>query len=179
MDGGGFYLSDTPDQWSAGWGANLVRAANWVKLRCVQTGIVFIHLNTHLDHESELARVNGSRLILERLDLLHGGTLPVIVTADFNALPGSESHRAYLEHGYRDTFTENGARAMVNTFHGFQGPAFEGAGVRIDWILVSDGAAQRFTTRSCEVIMDAGPPIYPSDHYPVLAELDLCATRGA
>jgi hypothetical protein len=31
--------------------------------------------------------------------------------------------------------------------------------------------AQPLTVQCCEVIRDAEPPLYPSDHYPVLAEL--------
>lgn len=38
VDGGSFFLSETPDRWSTGWGARLTRVANWARLRSRQTG---------------------------------------------------------------------------------------------------------------------------------------------
>ncbi|HRF98947.1 MAG TPA: hypothetical protein PLZ51_27240, partial [Aggregatilineales bacterium] len=58
------------------------------------------------------------------------------------------------------------------TFHNFLGEAYPPLAVRIDWILVGGGTKQ-FTTHSCDIIRDAEPPIFPSDHYPILAELSL------
>lgn len=171
---GGFYLSETPDVWSLGWGANLVRAVNWVKLRCRQTGLEFIYLNTHLDHESERARVNSARLILNRLPVIREERLPVIITADFNTAPNSPVYQTFLAGGCRDTYTEAGHTdtADVNTFHDFQGESYAQEKMRMDWILFQDGADRRFTVKACDILLDAEPPVYPSDHYPVVARLE-------
>lgn len=171
---GGFYQSETPDEWSRSWGASLVRAANWVKLRCKQTGQVFIHLNTHLDHEVELARCNSAKLLVERLSAVREGHLPVIITGDFNALPASETYQTFIEAGYRDTFTAAGHHEGegTSTFHGFKGKDYELSNMRIDWILLRDGDHSRFTVRACAILRDAELPLYPSDHYPVLAQLE-------
>src|SRR5919202_2091973 len=97
---GGFWLSETPDQYSASWDTACLRAANWVRFRCREDGAEFLHLNTHLDHVSEPARVEGSKLVLRQLDELAGDRLPVILTADFNCNPESNAYRLYRDGGF-------------------------------------------------------------------------------
>ncbi len=92
--------------------------------------------------------------------------------ADSNALPGSEAYCIFIDAGYADTYTTAGTNGKVNTYHGFKGADFDGDNLRIDWIMTRAGA-RSFTTRRCIVVTDAAPPLYPSDHYPVLAELEL------
>ncbi len=41
---------------------------------------------------------------------------------------------------------------------------------RVDWIMVRSGQ-QSVQTTSCTIVRDAEPPVYVSDHYPVLAEV--------
>lgn len=175
VDKGGFYLSDTPDEWSYGWDSPLVRAVNWVHLRETDSGIEFVHCNTHYNHERDNhhSRTMSSRLIVEQLAALDDA-LPKLVTADFNALPTSDAYHAYTEAGYVDTWRAAGHNDDPNTFHGFKGDAManEWSGARIDWILTKDGA-QSFVTKTCEIIHDAEPPVYTSDHYPVQARVDL------
>jgi exonuclease III len=48
-----------------------------------------------------------------------------------------------------------------------------GAGaIRIDWILLRDGRL-RWTVAACDLLYDAEPPLYSSDHFPLLADLAL------
>ncbi len=178
-EAGGFWLSRTPERHSGDWETDCIRVANWVVFRPVGDGADFLHLNTHLDHVSELARVEGSKLILRRLAGLGEGNPPVIVTGDFNALPGSPAYRLFLEAGFTDTFLAagDGDAEEADTFHQFKGADFAAVRwadrpVRIDWILTRDGN-RRLHARSCAIVRDAEPPVYPSDHYPVLAELEL------
>ena len=184
---GGFWLSETPERYSASWDTRCLRAANWVRFRCRDGGADFLHLNTHLDHVSELARVEGSKLLLRQLDQLAAGDLPVILTADFNCNPTSAAYRLYREGGFVDAYLAagDGDGPGSNTFHGFAGrqhdPRVALNDGRIDWVLVRDSrdGARRFQVRSCAIVRDAAPPLYPSDHYPVLAELRLEAATGA
>lgn len=184
VDGGTFFLSETPDRRSLGWGARLTRVANWVRLRETESGQAFVLLNTHLDHESHLARLEGSRLIVRRLDALADpADAATIVTGDFNdpviALPGLDLAPervmpVYTAAGFRDTFAEAGHADApnANTFHNFAGEEAARYALRLDWILVRDGA-QRAETRAIEIVRDAAPPLYPSDHYPVVADFAL------
>ncbi|WP_053057823.1 endonuclease/exonuclease/phosphatase family protein [Rubrobacter aplysinae] len=175
LDGGGFWLSETPDERSRSWGSSHVRSASWARFRTPH-GAEFVHLNTHLDHESGEARVEGSRLILRRLEELTGGTLPAIVTGDFNCNPGYRTYQMYEEAGYSDAHRLVG-NPPENTFHRFAGQDFtprrRDSEARLDWVLVRDGSERRWETRSCSVVRDEVPPVYPSDHYPVVAELVL------
>ena len=179
LDSGGFWLSETPGRYSASWGTRVVRSANWVRLRFSETGLNFLHLNTHLDHVSSLARVEGSYLILRKLAQLLEDELPVVVTGDFNCRPGTPVYRNFVEGGFVDTYLAAGNEDTVdaNTFHGFKGTSYRekrpGLGPRrIDWILLKDPLGGiRAVSHSIVRDHDEGSAVYPSDHYPVLAEL--------
>jgi endonuclease/exonuclease/phosphatase family metal-dependent hydrolase len=184
IDNGGFWLSETPDRFSGSWDTDCIRAATWIKFQHAATGASVVHLNTHLDHISEQARIEGSRLILARLGELQSDGSAAIVTADFNARPESATHRLYTSAGFSDAYLAAGHADHSErsfTFHGWRGEAFrrEGPPVRIDWILVRDGARWRAAVRSCEIVRDAEPPVYPSDHYPVVADLELSPQETA
>ena len=172
LDSGGFWLSTTPEVHSAAWDTDCIRSAAWARFAIGDTDGELLHLNTHLDHISEQARVEGARLIAARLQSLWAGGLPTVVTGDFNCPPGSAAHRALLETGLADTYAILHGSAPVMTFHGFKGrdfaPQSHDALDRIDWVLTRGVRPLAHT-----VIEDAEPPLYPSDHYPVLAELAL------
>lgn len=175
LDEGGFWLSETPGKRSRSWDSSHVRSANWARFR-LPSGAEFVHLNTHLDHKSGHARVEGSRLILRSLDELTGGSLPALVTGDFNCNPGSRTYGLYESTGFSDSHRRVD-NAPENTFHRFLGRDFRpkrpGGEARLDWVLVRDGSGERWEARSCSVVRDEEPPVYPSDHYPVVAELAL------
>lgn len=183
LDSGGFWLSDTPDAYSASWGNEVVRSANWTVLRCRENGAAFLHLNTHLDHVSESARVEGNRLILKQAKKAKAnhGDPPTVVTGDFNCNPGTRPYRILVEDGFVDTFLAAGNEddEAAYTFHAFEGARFTPADAnkpvgRIDWILLHDEAGM-VRIASHEILRDGDEEVgrYPSDHYPVLAELEL------
>lgn len=173
LDTGGFWLSETPGEFSLSWESSHVRCANWTRLRHLSSGAEFVHLNTHLDHESGPARMAGASLILSRLD---AGETPILLTGDFNCGPASRTYGILAGAGFTDSHLAAG-NPPASTFHKFQGegyrPKVAGRETRLDWILLRDGAHAGWTVRSCDAIRDAEPPVYPSDHYPVLAELYL------
>ncbi len=186
LDSGGFWLSETPDRYSSAWRLRVVRSANWARFGSPNADLSFLHLNTHLDHISSLARAKGSELILRKVtELQEEDGLPTVVTGDFNCLPGSFPYRSFVENGFEDTFltagNEDGEDA--STFHAFEGLRYFllrcGDRVRhghkprrIDWILLKN-SRQRFRTEAHEILRDrdAKPAIYPSDHYPILATI--------
>jgi endonuclease/exonuclease/phosphatase family metal-dependent hydrolase len=49
---------------------------------------------------------------------------------------------------------------------------------RVDWILTKSGEEAAFVVHSCAILDDAAPPLYSSDHYPVVAELALTDSDG-
>ena len=177
---GEFWLSRTPNQPSADWGVPYPMGATWVHLRDRTTEAELLALNTHFEDgpDGEQSRVEGSRLIVQRVTALQAGRLPAIVMGDFNCNPDSAAARIFGEAGFTDSYLATGNRdGEASTYHGFAGSAYDPTrwGVsywRIDWILTRDGG-QRLVPLSCAIVRDAAPPAYPSDHYPVVADFRL------
>jgi len=184
VDSGGFWLSETPDRYSSAWRTRVVRSANWAKFGSLSAGLSFLHLNTHLDHMSSLARTRGSELILRKITELQEDCLPAVVTGAFNCPPESFPYRSFVENGFQDTFLAAG-NEDARTFHAFKGlrylllrcgdrVRYDRKPRRIDWILLKNGR-QRLRTEAHVILRDrdAKSAIYPSDHYPMLATLAL------
>lgn len=180
-DSGGFWLSETPRKPSRSWGTRVTRSANWALFRLKGVGLAFLYLNTHLDHKSPPARREGSALIVGEVDRLlqHSGPrTPVIVAGDFNCRPRSATYKNFAEGGFIDTYLAAGNTDTEgsDTFHAFAGEDYRnpnpGRGPRrIDWVLLKDPAG-RLRVFSHEILHDHDrrSGLYPSDHYPVLAE---------
>jgi endonuclease/exonuclease/phosphatase family metal-dependent hydrolase len=167
VERGQFYLSLTPQKKSIGWESSLERVATWLKLRDIASDTVFFVLNTHFPHEGGLheTRQHCAKLIIEEANAI-AGDLPVVLMGDFNAYPDSKAYQTFLEAGFRDSYLDTRTE-RIHTFHGFVGENHTKLGERIDWVLT-----KRFSTLEYQVIRDAEPPIFPSDHYPVLANLE-------
>lgn len=165
---GNFWLSDTPDvPGSRSWGNLVPRMATWARFLDKDTGAVFHHLNTHLDHLVPSARRKGAALIQSRLPT----DVPVIVTGDFNALQRGGTYR-YLTGAAGLTDSRWACQTPVSsrwnaTFHRFTGRGL----YRIDYILGRHLTA--YTDYS--VVRDRVDGKLPSDHFPVVAQVDVPA----
>jgi endonuclease/exonuclease/phosphatase family metal-dependent hydrolase len=178
---GRFWFSRTPDVPSSDWGVPYPMGATWVRLRDVQTGALLLHLNTHFEDgpDGEQSRVESSKLIVARAAYL-APDIPVIVTGDFNCNPWCEAYNIFLAGGFTDTYRAAGQADSVDssTFHGYRGKEYfslewgDALFWRVDWILTRNGE-QRAQTVSSTIVRDAEPPLYPSDHYPVVSEIAL------
>lgn len=179
LEAGSFWLSETPALASISWNAHSPRLATWAKFR-LANGRELLHLNTHLDHISEEARVRSAQLILQRLQLLQTTQTVLVLTGDFNCNPDDPVHQLLQASGLTDAYLATGHQdnKPSNTFHayGWTKPSSSGAkrrgSMRFDWIFCTD-APDLLRPISCEIIRDAQPPVYPSDHYPVVAELEI------
>jgi endonuclease/exonuclease/phosphatase family metal-dependent hydrolase len=179
LEAGKFWFSRTPEAASSDWGVPHPLGAAWVRLQDKSTAAQFILLNTHFEYGPvyKQSHEESSRLILERVQLL-APNLPVIITGDFNANPWSVAYNNFQAGGFIDTYRAAGNADSVesSTFHAFKGQQFfaleagEELFWRVDWILARSGARPLQTT-SCTVVRDGAPANYPSDHYPVIAEL--------
>lgn len=160
IDGGTFWLSQTPDQVTKGWDAACFRTCTWTILKKKDTGKKFVYLNTHLDHKGQEARKESIKLIVAKAEELTGGKLPVFITADFNSPTTNEIFKpmqeAMLDARVEAPVTDE--RGTLNCW-GTTPP-----GVVIDHIFFRGAEAQKF-----EVLRDKnyGAP-YVSDHYPVM-----------
>jgi endonuclease/exonuclease/phosphatase family metal-dependent hydrolase len=144
------------------WGHPFPRLVTWARFER-RDGRRFVLLNTHLPYrdEDESARERGARLIVQRIAAIAAGE-PVVLTGDFNCAPDSRTH-AILGAQLHDVHDHAPrVRGPAATFHGFSGKPDR----RIDWILVRGFAARRVDT----VTTHRGA-LYPSDHFPVVADL--------
>lgn len=179
VESGGFWLSETPEQYSKSWETRVARSANWAVFRLKETETSFLHLNTHFDHRSKPAREEASRLILAKVEEIRAAEdLPALITGDFNSVPGSPAHLTFLDAGFADAHLAAGHEDndYTHTFHSFKGsryvPRRGPVPKRLDWILLHDPSG-RARIGSCAVVRDGDETagLYPSDHYPVVADV--------
>mgnify|MGYP000032271067 CR=1 FL=1 len=180
IESGGFWLSETPERYSRSWETRVARSANWVLFRQLADGGTFLHLNTHLDHRSKPARIEGSGLVVRKAAEIQSafGDPPLVITGDFNCIPGSHPYRNFAEAGFTDAYLAAGNEDHddVHTFHNFRGESFVPrrgrSPKRLDWILFNDPQG-RVQAESCRIVRyrDEESGTFPSDHYPVVADL--------
>lgn len=170
LDKGTFWLSETPEvPHSISWGAAHTHPCTWLILKDKATGREFCFANTHTDYKSELARLNGIKLVLARMKDFSRG-LPVIFVGDHNCgpmTPPSIAAREVLKDA-RD-IAEAKDPGPINTFHAW-GKIKDVDWRRCDYIYVSDGIRVKdFVTHD-----DKRPGLdrYPTDHYPCTATLE-------
>jgi endonuclease/exonuclease/phosphatase family metal-dependent hydrolase len=162
---GTFWLSETPDTPSKGWDANYYRTATWGLFEHIATGQIFFMVNTHLDHESITAQVEGMKLIEQKL-LEYEWDYPLYLTGDFNVISTDKALDGVREF-MRNARTYATVRDTNPTVNGFGSSSSR---KQIDHIYYSDylKAVEYYT------IMDAYNGVtYVSDHYPIYAIIKL------
>jgi len=163
LEGGHFWLSDTPDvPGSATFGNTIPRMVTWVRLKEMgsQRRTWFV-VNTHLDHASEPARQKGALMIADFVRKAAGDSY-VVVTGDFNAVPDSLAVQTMLRTGLVDAVAKAGDAGP--TYHGYRGED----GGRIDYVF-SD---PRLRVTGGGVFRERVDGRFPSDHYPIYADLE-------
>lgn len=169
---GTYALSDHPHIiGSMDWKNNYPRFVNYLILQDIASGKMFRIVNTHLDHESQIAREKSVDLINEE-SAAYSNDLPQILTGDMNSSIDNPALQKLLENGWRDTFRE--ATGIVEpgfTFHKFMGQEYTGPWQRkIDFIF----ARGNWKIKGTKIVKDKGRSgYYPSDHYFVWTDFDL------
>lgn len=167
IESGTFWISDTPGEPSRGRRAS--RIVTWARFYHLETGHQLFVYNTHFSLRQGAGHLRGARLINERIAALPVGST-AIAMGDFNALAErSETWMAATAGGLKDTWLlARERRGPAITANGF-GPPPEGWEGRIDWILVGGDVS----VLTAETIVYSEGDRYPSDHYPVLARLEI------
>lgn len=171
ISSGAYWLSQTPHVCgSRSWESACVRLATWARLIERESGTEFRVVNTHLDHVSQAAR-EGQAGVINEDAAAYPKDFPQLLTGDMNAEAGNPAIVRFREAGWRDTWQEaRGEENPGRTFHGFEGPAWQGRHVtRIDWIF----ARGPVRTTAAEVVRDHEGGRYPSDHYFITADVQL------
>lgn len=166
LDQGHFWFSTTPDIPSKGWDARCCnRIAAWVQLRDLHSGTSFYVFSVHFDHEGVVARQESAKLLLRKVKDI-AGDKPVVCVGDFNSTPDTEQ-MATMRSSLRDARGHSAAQPYgpQATFNGFQWNTAPTE--RIDYIFVSEAVqVLRYGTLS-----DSLDQRYPSDHFPVVADV--------
>lgn len=167
---GTFWLSPTPGKPSKGWDAAYRRIATWAHLVRRSDDQRFLALNTHLDNEGQIARLEGARQIVRWISTNRGKGELVIVTGDLNSEPGSPPLRE-LTSSLRDARTASRTLPVgpEGTFNDFQPLPTESP--RIDYVLADPSLG---VDRYAVLAWHADGGRVASDHFPVVADLSTC-----
>ncbi|MGL4572322.1 MAG: endonuclease/exonuclease/phosphatase family protein [Clostridium sp.] len=169
---GQFWLSETPTvKGSKSFNSACERICTWGEFEENISGTRFMIYNTHLDHESDIARREGIKIIL---DFVHKkfeeNDKEFIIMGDFNCHLDDEVFNIIKEYDGWDFLINNIYNEVKHnikgTFHDFKG-GYDG-GI-IDYILTSNQIDCHNVTIDDRMINNG----YPSDHYPVIAELSI------
>lgn len=165
VDEGTIWLSETPQvAGSKSFCSSMPRICTWATLRNRQTGEVYTHINTHLDHLLERARAGQADVLLAKVgELANYG--PVVCTGDFNADEESKTY-AKMTAVLDDSRIVAKASESGKTFHNY------GRGdivnkTAIDFIFVSKGTE----VEQYKIIRDTVENMYLSDHYGIMADI--------
>ncbi|MDQ1806548.1 endonuclease/exonuclease/phosphatase family protein [Chryseobacterium sp. CKR4-1] len=165
---GTFWLSETPDKPSRGWDAACNRVCTYAVFKDRKSKKEFLAMNLHFDHVGNVARVKSAELILKKIKELNPGNLPLTLSGDFNLTDNSEPIKI-ISQNLKDSFynSETQHYGPKGTFTGFN--VNEIPKDRIDYIFVKG-----MKIKSHRHINDRRENLlYPSDHFPVIAELSL------
>lgn len=168
LDKGSFWLSKTPEVMSSDWGAAHNRITSYVILKEKATNKEFVVFNTHLDHISNEARINGINVVLDKIKQFGGK--PSILMGDFNAYVGSKTINAAYE-----VFDDACNIANVNLQEGYKEATFHNWGnkldnKRIDYIMVSK---EGIDVSLYDVLDKTYNDVYASDHFAIYIKMKL------
>ena len=168
LKAGDFWLSETPEKPGFGWDARINRICSWVQLKEKKTGRTFYCFNVHYDHQAMVARRESSKLLLSKIKTI-AGDAPVVLTGDFNGNHHTEWYQLIASsENLRDAYREVKNPYVNNgTFQNF-GRNFTASDI-IDHIFVT----RHFSVKRWGVLTDSYNGKFPSDHFPVLAEIVL------
>ena len=165
---GNFWLSTTPEKVGPGWDAKLNRICSWVSLKDKKSGKSFFVFSAHYDHQGVQARVESSKLIMEKIKSI-AGDQPVIFMGDLNGNRESEWYLHVANSGLvKDS---HGLAKLVHQPNGSFN-SFRHDGIRndvIDHIFVSS----HFKANKWAVLTDTYYGKFPSDHFPVVVQVGL------
>ena len=172
LEKGTFWLSETPDKMSYGFGATHYRTCSFAVLKVKSADIIVIAANAHLDHEVEAARDKGMELIMSRMNALLDKyeakgyhEIYFHIVGDFNAQPTSrmaqELSKQLTEARYAAVTL--GTPVDQNTYSAYK----EKATSRGDFMFISNNVDVPYY----KVALDKINGYAISDHYGLYGEL--------
>lgn len=161
-------LSDTPAvAGSTSWGNKVPRVLIDATFRDRETGLEIRAMNTHFDHRSRNARMQSASMVKALVD---SGSVPTVVTGDFNTSVGSLPHSAITSGNTLGDTWDVASDRVTDAWGTF--PDYKSAKLdhkRIDWILATTG----ITVPATGINIARFDGRWPSDHAPVQAIITL------
>jgi endonuclease/exonuclease/phosphatase family metal-dependent hydrolase len=164
-----FWLSETPNLVSKGWDGACNRICTYGLFKDLKTKKTFWVFNTHLDHVGDEARVKGVELILSKMKEINTKKYPIFLMGDFNSEPQTKQITE-VKQVMDDTkdISKEKPFGPSGTFNDFKHN--EPVTLLIDYIFISKNSG--LTVKKHAVLSDSKDLKYPSDHLPVLIEID-------
>ena len=170
VEEGTFWLSETPDKVSKGWDAALNRICTYVLLEIVSSGRRIFVFNAHFDHRGIIARGKSAELIISKIREINSGNYPYLFMGDLNLTPDTKPVRLLSKE-----MNDSRSSCISKPFGPFEttndkfdaGKKFK---KRIDYIFTSK---KDFIVSKYANIVDVMDLRYPSDHFPVLVDINL------
>lgn len=165
---GTFWLSKKPQKPGKSWDAALPRICTWAILKEKSSYKQVYFFNTHFDHVGVEARKESAKLILQKIREISGGK-DFILTGDLNLTPDTEAIKIFVAAPEVNDSKEKAVIALGpdGTFSGFKLGKIP-LDRRIDYVFTSSN----FKINSNLVLNTTYGDNYPSDHLPVLVDLD-------
>lgn len=165
IDEGTIWLSETPDKFgSKSYLASMPRICTWATLKNKESGLVYTHINTHLDFLVEYTRSKQADVLLTKIKELKGRGL-VVCTGDFNADEKTGTYKKMTD-ALDDSRLVAKETESGKTYHNYgRGDLFHSTA--IDFIFVTKGTpVERY-----KIIKDTVDGMYLSDHYAIMADI--------
>lgn len=162
LDQGWFFFSRTPDViYSRTFDGSYPAFASWAEFAPTQGGRPFRVVNVHFEYKSRNNRRLSAELVRERVQPVIDAGTPLLLAGDVNARLGSNTVEILEEAGL-DFLPVDGA-----TYHFNRGINLFGA---IDHLAVTDNVRP---ANEPMVLRQRFRGEWPTDHYPVFADIEL------
>lgn len=165
VDSGTIWLSKTPDKVGSKFLlSSFPRIATWATLENKETGKIYTHINTHLDHILESVREKQAMVLCEKIAQLSESGNPVVCTGDFNSAEGKKAYNVMISNmtdsKYIAKISDKGA---TYTNYGKNDPDNE----PIDFVFITNG----IQVDTYKIIDEKISGMYLSDHAGICVDL--------
>lgn len=165
-----FWLSENPEKSGKSWDAAYPRIVTYALFENIKTKKKVWVLNTHFDHVGVIARQKSAEIILEKIKTLQKKrNVPAVLTGDFNSVE-SDSWMKPLFENLQEARSNSVTKPYADkaTWNGFK--FNEKPSEQIDFIFSSKNNTKVLKYRT---ITDFYNYKYPSDHFPIVARIQL------
>ena len=178
---GDFWLSETPEKVSNGFGANKPRNCNWGLFRDKKSGKEIYFFNTHIHHIGDETKAKSAELIIQKIREI-AGDKPFFLVGDFN-MPEDhygmkpfwncdfmvDARKVCKTKLYGPNFTNNYGYTGLSTIYYPTTSKTSSPMQWIDWVFVSKSVE----VYKCGVMSECIDGVWHSDHFPVILKVSV------